>query len=92
MATKKTKRGAVWHGDEVSSTPSEDAEAAAERAEGNAPVEAEHLRDPDATADGAPDSKIRAPSGEAPDEKIAEAAEEHREDLDSRGRSPRGSL
>ena len=84
-----------WKGDEVEDRPGDQAERAADRAEGNQPVSAEeesrrqHAADPD----GEPQDLRRRPlrNGD-PDADIAEAAEAHRARKDAGERPPRGKL
>jgi hypothetical protein len=87
------ERSPGWTGDEVQDAPPGEAEQAADRAEGNRPVrtDTEHER-PDEPLESEPEDEVRrAPSGASPDEKIAEAAEEHRE-REATGRPPRGKI
>jgi hypothetical protein len=83
-----------WKGDEVEDAPAGTAEEAAERAEGNRPVradaEAKRAHQPEPAEDEPADGRRRTPSGEAPDEKTAEAAESHQEA--GAPRSPHGKL
>ena len=74
MATKRRKaQPAKWKGDEVQDAPGDNAERAADRAEGKTADEAVHV--PEAAADAL-----------SPEEKIAEVAEEHQARLASEGR------
>ena len=93
MTTKA--RPPRWKGDEVEDAPSGEAEDAADRAEGNSPVradaESQRLHE-DRLDDEPEDDTRRVPSTDEPDEKIAEAAEEHRaREADGR-RPPHGKL
>lgn len=86
MTTKRRKaEPARWKGDEVQDAPGDDAERAADRAEGKT---AESVQDAAerSRADEAVDVPEAAPDALAPEEKIAEVAEEHRERLASQGR------
>ena len=89
---KPKKKPATWKGEAVQEAPADDAERAAESAEGNAPVSAERAAEPDPIEDEPVVRIARAPSGEDPDEKIAEAAEAHRERALSDDRPARGKL
>jgi hypothetical protein len=83
-----------WSGEEVADAPGDEAERAAERAEGNSPVraDAEARRIRHEPIEAEPEDTVRRqPSGEPPDDKIAEAAEAHRE-RDQDERPPRGKI
>jgi hypothetical protein len=91
MATKRSKaQPAKWKGDEVADVPGDDAERAAERAEGKTAVSVEDAAER-SRADEAVDVPEAAADALSPEEKIAEVAEEHRERLASEGRG-RGKL
>jgi hypothetical protein len=85
-----------WRGDAVEDRPGDQAERAADRAEGNAPVpanaEREKIQEPPE-----PDQqplRVQPGSEEAgdPEEEIQEVAEEHRERRNAGERPPRGKL
>jgi hypothetical protein len=95
MASKHPgKDQARWKGAAVEAEPGDSAERAADRVAGNEPVRAEEeagrLTDPDQPPTEGGGYRATAPAGGDGDEKIADAAEEHR-DLQA-GRSPRGKL
>ena len=79
MATKRRKAepAARWKGDGVEDTPGDDAERAADRAEGKSAVSVEDAAER-AHADEAVDLPEAAADALSPEEKIAEVAEEHR--------------
>jgi hypothetical protein len=86
MATKRSKaQPATWKGDEVEDAPDDDAERAADRAEGKTAVSVENAAER-SRADEAVDVPEAAEDALSADEKIAEVAEEHRERLASEGR------
>jgi hypothetical protein len=97
MAKKHRSGGASrhWKGDAVEQRPGDDAERAADRAEGNEPiradVEGERLRHGDLQAQ--PGSARPRPPGDAESEEdeIAEIAEEHQA-RDAEEQPPRGKL
>ncbi|HEX3904445.1 MAG TPA: hypothetical protein VH853_16525 [Polyangia bacterium] len=82
-----------WEGDAVEDKPGDEAERAAERAEGNAPVRAdvESYRSHHPSIDEQPQIP---PRGEADDteEDLEAVSEEHAARRDSGERSPRGKL
>jgi hypothetical protein len=87
MATKRKHQPEPWKGDEVQDDgrPPGEAERSADRAEGKTPVTvadaADRAGDDDAVAPPTPDRDALAP-----EEKIAEVAEEHRERQAAEGR------
>jgi hypothetical protein len=86
MTTKRRKaQPAKWKGDEVEDAPGDDAERAADRAEGKTAVSVEDAAER-SQADEAVDLPEAAADALSPEEKIAEVAEEHRERLASEGR------
>ena len=86
------RKSQPWTGEEVEDAPPGQAERAAERAEGNAPVPAGRAdRDHDLSEEPE-DDRRRAPSGLTADEKEAEAAEDHREREREGDRPPHGKL
>jgi hypothetical protein len=98
MATKSGKKTnqaqpSRWRGDAVEDKPGDEAERAAERAEGNAPiradVESERLHHP--SIDEQPHVPKRREAGDT-EEDIQAASEEHAARLASGERSPRGKL
>jgi hypothetical protein len=96
MATTKNDQGSRWRGDEVEGEPGDQAERAAERAEGNSPIPADELQrreaESSATDEGSDDPIRRAPSGESPDEKIEDAADAHRDQEPAEHRPLHGKL
>ena len=89
---KPKKKPASWKGEAVQEAPANDAERSAESAEGNALVSAQRAAEPEPIEDEPVIRIARPPSGEDPDEKIAEAAEAHRERALSDDRPARGKL
>ncbi len=86
MPTKRRKaEPPKWKGDEVQDAPGDDAERAADRAEGKTAVSVE-----DAAERSRDDESVDVPEAAAgalsPEEKIAEVAEEHQARLASEGR------
>jgi hypothetical protein len=86
MPTKRRKaEPPKWKGDEVQDSPGDDAERAADRAEGKTAVSVE-----DAAERSRDDESVDVPEAAAdalsPDEKIAEVADEHQQRLASEGR------
>ena len=86
MATKRRKaEPAKWKGDEVQDAPGDNAERAADRAEGKTAVSVE-----DAAERSRADEAVNVPEAAAdalsPEEKIAEVAEEHQARQASEGR------
>ena len=75
--------------------PGDEAERAADRAEGNTPVpanvEQEKIQEPP-DPEQEPLRVQRPPRGTDPEEEIEEVAEEHRERRDAGERPPRGKL
>ena len=96
MAKKHRTAGEVghWKGDAVERRPNDEAEAAANRAEGNeripAAVESERLAHPDPEAEPR-QAQHRSARGDDPEEDTAEAAEAHQA-RDAAERPPRGKL
>jgi hypothetical protein len=96
MAKKHRTAGEVghWKGDAVERRPDDEAEAAANRAEGNeripAAVESERLAHPDPEAEPR-QAQRRSARGDDPEEDTAEAAEAHQA-RDAAERPPRGKL
>jgi len=88
------KKPSKWKGEEVEDAVPGEAERAAERAEGNAPAAAETVqrRRHEPIEVEPEDEKRRRPSGETPEEKIAEASETHRGEQGPSHRPPRGKL
>jgi hypothetical protein len=94
MAKKRDRQRPDWKGEEVARQPGDQAEKAAERAEGNervrADAEAARLHHPE---DAEIKETPRPPSPDAdPEEEIREVAEEHRDRRDADGYPPRGKL
>jgi hypothetical protein len=84
-----------WRGDAVEDRPGDEAERAADRAEGNAPIPADVEWEREETPD--PDQQPQSVHGRAahtddPDEEIEEVAEEHQERRDAGEYPPRGKL
>jgi hypothetical protein len=96
MAKKHRTAGEVghWKGDAVERRPDDEAEAAANRAEGNeripAAVESERLAHPAPEAEPR-QAQHRPAHGDDPEEETAEAAEAHQA-RDAAERPPRGKL
>ncbi|HSY40824.1 MAG TPA: hypothetical protein VLA79_14900 [Polyangia bacterium] len=98
MATKhgqKTgKDESRWKGDAVEDKPDNEAERAAERAEGGAPVRADaesrHLHHPSLKEE--PQLPKRREAGDSEEEDIEAASEEHAARRDAGERPPRGKL
>ena len=88
------KKPRKWRGEEVEDAAPGEAERAAERAEGKTPASAGTLeRQRKEPLEVEPeDEERRRPSGETPDEKIAEASEAHRDDPGPSRRPPHGKL
>jgi hypothetical protein len=84
-----------WRGQAVEDRPGDEAERAAERAEGNAAVpvnvERERIEEPDADEQPRRAQQRLQHTGD-PEEEIAETAEEHQERRDAGERPPRGKL
>ena len=84
---------ARWRGDAVEDRPGDEAERAAERAEGNTPVlvsaERDRIEEP---PDAAQPQRVHGRSRPTDDEEIADTAEEHQERRDAGERPPRGKL
>jgi hypothetical protein len=88
-------RTGSWKGDAVEVTPGDEAELAADRAEGNSPVPAavEQQRIHAPSGEQQPGrTQHRAPGAEDPEEKIEETAEEHQARREAGERPPRGKL
>jgi hypothetical protein len=86
---------ARWRGEEVEDQPGDAAERAADRAEGNAPIRAdEESKRQRELSEGEPADPVALPEGDqsSAQDKIAEAAEEHRERHPAHERPPRGKL
>jgi hypothetical protein len=100
MATtnKEGRERHDWKGQGVEPRSGDEAERAADRAEGNEPIradaEAARQRQPEAAEQEAGPAATRAQDTDAEDaeEKIADIAEEHRDQQDERGYPPRGKL
>jgi hypothetical protein len=84
-----------WRGDAVEDRPGDEAERAAARAEGNAPVpvnvERDRIEEPD-PGEQPRHAQQRPQHIDDPEEEIAETAEEHQERRDAGERPPRGKL
>lgn len=84
-----------WHGDEVEDEAGDQAERAAERAEGNEPVraDAESRRLHEPSLEEEPEAEVRRPPrGGDPEDDTAAAAEEHAARRAAGERSPRGKI
>jgi hypothetical protein len=89
-----------WHGDEVEDAPGDEAEQAASRAEGNAPVraDAEVARSQPPSLDNYEndadddDGRRRTATADDAEGAITDAADEHRTRRDAGERPPRGKL
>ena len=81
-----------WKGDAVAPESAEEAADAADRAAGRSPEAAERAAEPEDEEQQPRQATRRPASGQSVDEKIAEAAEAHRERLRAEGRGPRGKL
>jgi hypothetical protein len=93
MANEKKKQPKSWQGDEVARRPDAEAENAAQRAEGNGPIDvAEALRSDESAANADQTSPPRRRSGDDEEAKIAEAAEAHRARRASGDGPPRKTL
>jgi hypothetical protein len=99
MATKSEKKTAKdqpprWEGDAVENRPGDEAERAAERAEGSAPVRAdvESSRSHHPSIDEQPQAPKRREAADTEEEDIEAASEEHAARRDAGERSPRGKL
>ena len=99
MANKSGKKASTdqpsrWEGDAVEDKPGDEAERAAERAEGSAPVRADEesrrLHHP--SLDEQPQAPQRRQAGDTDEEDIEAASEEHAARRDAGERSPRGKL
>jgi len=92
MPTKGRKhQPKPWKGDEVEDAPGTDAERAADRAEGNTPINVSDAVERAAEDEGVGDLPEPDRDALSPDEKIAEVAEEHAERL-AAGERGRGKL
>jgi len=99
MATKSGKKTGKdqpsrWAGEAVEERPGDEAERAAERAEGSAPVraDAESRRLHHPALDEQPQVPKRGDAADTAEEDIEAAAEEHAARRDAGERSPRGKL
>ena len=85
-----------WKGDAVEDRPGDEAERAADRAEGNSPipvaVERERIQDPPLPEQEPQRVSHRPRHTDDPEEEIAETAEEHQARRDAGERPPRGKL
>jgi hypothetical protein len=85
-----------WRGDAVEDRPGDEAERAAERAEGNAPVpmraERDRIEEPPDPAQQPHRVHVTRRRADDPDEETAATAEEHQERRDAGERPPRGKL
>ena len=95
MSTQHETHEPRWHGDEVEDKPGDEAEQAADRAEGNQPVradaEAERQRTSDVNEQPARPRR-KAPVSADDEGGIADTAEEHQARRDAGERPPRGKL
>jgi hypothetical protein len=95
-SVKKTGKDQAsrWAGDAVEDKPGDEAERAAERAEGSAPVRAdsESRRAHHPSIDEQPQGPPRRECDDAEEEDIEAISEEHAARRDSGERSPRGKL
>jgi hypothetical protein len=87
-------RPSHWKGDAVEDKPGDEAERAAERAEGSAPVraDAESRRLQHPSLDEQPQVSPRREAGDSEEEDLEAASEEHAARRDAGERSPRGKL
>jgi hypothetical protein len=99
MAKKSGKKASGeqpsrWAGDAVEDKPGDEAERAAERAEGSAPVraDAESRRLHHPSLEEQPQVSERREAGDAEPEDIEAASEEHAARRDAGERPPRGKL
>jgi hypothetical protein len=102
MATKSGKSGkqtgkdrpSRWQGDAVEEKPGDEAERAAERAEGSAPIraDAENWRAHHPSIEEQPQVPQRREPGDAEEEDTEAVSEEHAARRDAGERSPRGKL
>ena len=99
MATKTDKKASRdqpsrWQGDAVEEKPGDEAERAAERAEGSAPVraDAESRRLQHPSLEEQPQDSERRQAGDTEEEDLEAASEEHAARRDAGERSPRGKL
>jgi hypothetical protein len=91
MGTQKKRAG--WKGESVEPAPPGVAEAGADRAAGRRPERVTPGRTPEPLEQQPEDAARRAASHEQPAEKIEEAAEQHRERVESEDDRPaRGHL
>ncbi|HET6282086.1 MAG TPA: hypothetical protein VFH73_14055 [Polyangia bacterium] len=91
MTNRQERKPDRWSGQEVERAAPGEAERGADRAEANAPARA-----PEGQAeslDNEPeDTRHRRPSGESSEDKVADAAETHREEAPARHRPGHGKL
>jgi hypothetical protein len=90
--TKGNEKKPRWTGEEVERRTGDEAERAAERAEGNEPVraDAEARRQRELDDADAQDGQVAAHPPEVED--TEDIAEEHRERLETEGHSPRSKM
>jgi len=81
-----------WKGDAVAPESAEEAAEAADRAAGRSPEPAERAAEPEDEEQQPRQATRRPASGQSVEEKIADAAEAHRERLRVEGHGPRGKL
>jgi hypothetical protein len=91
MANESKQGAGRWSGDEVERQPADEAEAAAARAQGNAPIPA-GSEEPDVLEAQPEGARRRAPSKESPEDKRADTAATHGEDEAARHRPGHGKL
>jgi len=91
MANEHNAKGGRWSGEEVERRPTGEAEEAAQRAEGLAPVPAGR-GEPDALEAQPRDVHRRVTVNDNADDETADTAEEHREDEPARHRPGHGKL
>jgi hypothetical protein len=91
MANERKREGGRWSGEEVERRPTGEAEAAAQRAEGLAPVPAGR-GEPDALEAQPQNAHRRVAVNDNSDDETADTAEEHREDEPARHRPGHGKL
>jgi hypothetical protein len=91
MANEQKRKNGRWSGDEVERRPAGEAEQAAARAEGEAPVAAGR-GEPDALEAQPDNARRRAPTGESPEDKLADTADAHDEDEPARHRPGHGKV
>jgi hypothetical protein len=82
-----------WKGDAVEDRPGDEAERAADRAEGNAPIPVADERAREASPGEQPErARRRAAHTDDPEQEIDEAAEAHQARREAGERPPRGKL